>query len=355
MLVPISSPVTLLAQFGVSYTGLSTVGYTLKNFDGSTTYPGRARSTAGVRDLGTGDYAVLYTFSALWTGYIEWDSGGVSPVYAREELDVVPVGTPGIGVIATASAAESDRVTLGPENVPQDVRKLRRHIHDYFNKLGQPVIFKHKWTNDDVAAGLAQYCPYCFNKAWKQPSQVDPYCFGTGFLGGFAQGVIVFVTLGDTSKDVFKLTEEGVLTKDNHPTCSAPWLPDFQDEDLLIAGTFDPNLWDVTGLSDRYIIQEVNAINPRGSIMPNGRRVILDNNKWQVSQQFQIDSIQEQHPYWRVPVIFDYSTIPAYPAVPPGGNPADYGGTTRVSTSIRVRMPVAVQPGRVTVSFPVEV
>lgn len=240
----------------------------------------------------------------------------------------------------------SDYKDIGPASVPQDIKRLRREVLDYFQKLGQPVIFKHKWTNDDVEAGLAEYCPYCFNTAYKQPSQVDPYCFGTGYLGGFAAGVIVFVTLGDTARDSFTLTEQGVLMKDNHPTCSAPWQPYFQDGDLLITGSFDPDLWDIRGLSDRYIVREVNGVNLRGS------RPQRDINLYQVSQQFQVDEIQAEHPYWNVPVIFDTADLPPTPTIPPGSDPDDFGGPQISTTELIVTMPVATEAGRVTITFP---
>jgi hypothetical protein len=86
----------LVAKFGASFAGLSTVGYTLKNPDGSTH---QARTTTGVLALGGGDYAVSYTSPNTFAGYIEWDTGGATPVYAREELLVM--GVPGLTVTST--------------------------------------------------------------------------------------------------------------------------------------------------------------------------------------------------------------------------------------------------------------
>jgi hypothetical protein len=242
----------------------------------------------------------------------------------------------------------SDIKGVGDDTVPQDIRKLRQKILDYFTTLGQPVIFKHKWTVDDVTAGKAQFCPYCFNKVFKQPKQTDPYCFGTGFLGGFDAGVIVFVTLGDVARNTFTLTEQGILVQDSHPTCSAPWQPNFSDEDMIITGTLDSNKWDIEGLGQRYILGNVQPVQPRGS------KPSLDPTLYQVSQQFQINAIQAEHPLWNVPVDFDYTSLPTPPSIPPGGDPDDFGGLNTATTSILVEMPVDIEAGKVFVNFPVD-
>lgn len=231
-------------------------------------------------------------------------------------------------------------------SVPQDIRRARKQVLDYLNELGQPVVWKHKWTEDDVANGLAQHCPYCRNLQYRQPTQNDPYCFGTGYLGGFDDGMLVWMTFGDTTLDVFKLTREGILIKDNHPICSAPWSPAFSDGDLLITCELANDLWTITALGQRYVAQETTPVTPRGS-RSNPSSATL----YAISQSFQADQIPSNHPYFNVPVLFDYTGLPVAPTVPPGGDPDEYGVGTVSIFELPVFLPVAPAPGTVSVTF----
>lgn len=74
--------------FGASKTGLSTVGYLLYYADGSAVP--MSRVTAGIteRGTGTGNYGVVVTFPKNFVGEIRWDTGGGSPIYASEEINI---------------------------------------------------------------------------------------------------------------------------------------------------------------------------------------------------------------------------------------------------------------------------
>lgn len=71
-------------SFGSSQGGLSTVGYTLKNFDGTTN---TARSTTAVVEIGTstGIYATSFNLDSDANVLVLWDTGAVSPKYAVDE------------------------------------------------------------------------------------------------------------------------------------------------------------------------------------------------------------------------------------------------------------------------------
>ena len=73
-----------VVDFGSVNSGLSTVGYTLYNVDGTTK---KARTTSGVTEIGsgTGIYAAEIDFPDDWEGILVWDTGGSDPVYATEE------------------------------------------------------------------------------------------------------------------------------------------------------------------------------------------------------------------------------------------------------------------------------
>ena len=68
-----------VVDFGPRYSGLATVGYTL---------PGGSRTTSGVTELhaGTGAYGATISYDSALSGALQWDTGGVSPVYAFEEV-----------------------------------------------------------------------------------------------------------------------------------------------------------------------------------------------------------------------------------------------------------------------------
>ena len=73
-----------VVDFGTVNSGLSTVGYTLYNVDGTVK---KARTTSGVTEIGTGTgiYAAEIDFPDDWEGILVWDTGGSDPVYATEE------------------------------------------------------------------------------------------------------------------------------------------------------------------------------------------------------------------------------------------------------------------------------
>lgn len=243
-------------------------------------------------------------------------------------------------------AASSAREELG--NAPQDIKRNRRKVLDYLNRLGQPAVWKHKWTEEDVEKGRAQHCPYCRNVAYRQPTQNDPYCFGTGFLGGFDDGVLVWVTLGDTQQDVFKLTREGVLIRDNHPICQAPWNPTMSDGDLLLTVALADDLWSITEVGTRYIVNETTPVNPRGS-RSNPANAVL----YPISQTFQVDQLQPNHPFAATPILFNSSNLPIAPTIAPGADPDNNIFNTSIY-DISVTIHGLIKPvdyQRVTVSF----
>lgn len=72
-----------VVNFGGTQGGLSTVGYTVYNTDGTEAY---SRSTSGVVELGTstGVYAANVTMPDI-DSVVLWDTGGATPKYATED------------------------------------------------------------------------------------------------------------------------------------------------------------------------------------------------------------------------------------------------------------------------------
>ncbi len=71
-------------DFGASYAAIATTGYRLYQNTGADSV---ARTTVGVVDLGNGAYGVPSVSVPDNAAGIEWDTGGGSPVYAREDIE----------------------------------------------------------------------------------------------------------------------------------------------------------------------------------------------------------------------------------------------------------------------------
>jgi hypothetical protein len=145
---------------------------------------------------------------------------------------------------------------------PREIRELRRHNLEFHHRLGNPVIFKRRKTLQDVENGTAVRCPYNYDTAYHSDISTCPYCFGTGILGGFDSGIIVFVTIGDAVTDQFQLSPQGLLTRMTHPQWTAPWKPQMHDGDLIILANFDPDTYAVVSTDDRFEIDQVTPVTP---------------------------------------------------------------------------------------------
>jgi len=239
---------------------------------------------------------------------------------------------------------------LGPRNVPQEIKDLRQSSLDFHHTLGQPVIFKHKWNEEDLRAGLATQCPY-HDSLYGRDSDWDEYCFGTGYLGGWDQGKIVYVSIADTQEDVFRLTDQGILMRDTHPGMVAPWNPPMGDGDLIIVVEIDPLTNQVVDTYERYMVQEVTPITMRGPGFDAQKRGKL----FVVNQQAQIDRLPYNNNLYQVPIDFDYGHVPD-PPVDPNIDPDDYiPGTNISSFSVAVRVIGSEQGFTSVMTIPVRV
>jgi hypothetical protein len=111
---------TKTTDFGASFGGLATVGYQLKNADGSNN---GSRVTSGVAELvaGTGIYRATVTFPSAFRGYVVWDTGGGSPVYDAEPIN--PETEEFAGAEPGSKRAEADVIYGGTSG---DLVYLRR-------------------------------------------------------------------------------------------------------------------------------------------------------------------------------------------------------------------------------------
>ncbi len=198
---------------------------------------------------------------------------------------------------------------------PADVQQFRKISIESHMLHGQPVILKSKFTERDVESGDTVHCPYDHDEAMEQGRQWDPYCFGTGYLGGFRDGVITFATLVDAPVDKVKLDKQGAIYIEQDPHFVFPWTPEIGNGDLVITGIFSPNVYDVLELGTRYLMDEITPTTLRGH--GNYQRPFL------TQQTATIEKLPLTHELYQVPIVFDYSDLPGAPDPAPGHDPDD--------------------------------
>jgi hypothetical protein len=222
---------------------------------------------------------------------------------------------------------------LGGAGTPQEVKDLRRSSFDLHGELGYPVIIKHRWNLQDEREGRAQRCPL-HDELYDDSPKNCPYCFGTGYVGGFADGVIVYVTIQDAPQDIIRMTPQGVLQMDQHPQMTAPWIPELGDGDLVILADFEPGSWDVADTHERYTLREVTPITIRGPGW--GRQNSSVKNRFRVSQESAIDKVPYGHEFNDVPIVFDPEDVPTDPTPPDEPDPPQVGTFTSYRVGFRV-------------------
>jgi len=215
---------------------------------------------------------------------------------------------------------------------PQDIQDMRQSSFDYHETMGQPVLFKHRWNLEDFQKGLVPICPLR-DDIHQGHSDWDKYCFGTGFLGGYADAQIVFVTIADVAEDVLRFDPQGVLIRDQHPGMVAPWLPKMGDGDLIILAEFDSTTWEVLDEYERYTLKQVTPTTIHG----------FRGSKYIVNQRAQIDRVPVGDPLYDVPITFDYNDSPE-PIHPDNYDPDTYPVDSRytefeIGASIRGEEP----------------
>lgn len=220
---------------------------------------------------------------------------------------------------------------LGPANTPQEVKRLRRENMDACRRLGQPVIFRHMYSIEDVNSGEAKKCPSCFDPAYNQVRSDCVVCYGFGFVsvennpenlfidtngqiqtfsqpgwvpapryGGFGVPYLTWMVEPDIAVDVFRISDQGVLTQQFDATGVAPWFPTVGDNDLCINVTLNNDGFTIESTLDRFQLKRVEQVTIRGF----GKRSRAGSNgqPYLVAQSFQMNKVPSTHQIYNVPV-----------------------------------------------------
>lgn len=172
----------------------------------------------------------------------------------------------------------------------------RKSVYDMMQRMGTPLVVKHRFNDVDRQTGSAarvqDVAPDLADDVYEQTRNFDPLSYGTGFVGaingevvysddeffdpnwtgfdtqtldpndvdtsfiwrksidgptppdgyipapkyrGYGQGSLVYIILPDRAEDYYKANVGGPLFKVQEAYAIAPWYPDINDNDLLIA------------------------------------------------------------------------------------------------------------------------
>lgn len=217
---------------------------------------------------------------------------------------------------------------VGEPNIPSDIARQRRYNFEIMRRMGQPVIIKPMYTDDDVRLGRAEKSDN-FNSVYGQVRNHDPLSHGVGFVSiersenewidpasgavvvsdtqptenhdpapkyrGFGPGHLTYVIEPDKAEDYYKESPTGVLIKVQEATAQTPWFPDIDDNDLFVNVTIDAQGRIVAG-GERYQAKMVNPISIRG-LDRRGRREYSGDwgNRFVVEQQFEMALLPSNH------------------------------------------------------------
>jgi hypothetical protein len=228
---------------------------------------------------------------------------------------------------------------LGGPGTPNDIKQLRESRFEMLEELGYPVLHKHRWNERDLQEGLVEQCPL-HDDLYDQDPTWDPVCFGTGYVGGYADPAIVYVTINDAPQDTLNVLPTGVVMFDHHPQVTAPWLPEMGDGDLLILADFDPMTWEVLNTHERYTLNVVTPYTIRG---PQIRSKSTVKERFRIQQDASADKMPWGHRAYDVPLIFDPSVIPDYPVDPDPDQPdPDQPDPGQPDQKASLRVPVRI-------------
>lgn len=222
---------------------------------------------------------------------------------------------------------------VGPPNSPQEIKRLRRENMDLCRRMGQPVVFRHMYSLEDVTAGVAKECPACFDDTYSQTRRDCPVCYGFGFVsvednpdplwidqngqiqqtstpaagwvkapryGGFAVPYLTWLVEPDVAVDVFRINDQGALTQVYDAQGMAPWTPTLGDNDLCVNVSVAGDGFTIVEAFDRFQLKLVQQVTIRGF----GKRMSpgSNGNPFLVAQTFQMNKMPTNQHLYDVPL-----------------------------------------------------
>lgn len=185
---------------------------------------------------------------------------------------------------------------VGEESCPQDIKRLRRQVHDLMRRVGQPVIIKKMLTIADVEKGLAKRSEN-YDSVYGQTRNNDNLSWGSGFVStetaedewidpstgkiitdefipsptwpkapkyrGFGPGIVTYLVEPDAPQDFFTLTPTGAMIQVQTADVTMGWFPKVNDGDLIINVELD-DYGHVANAGQRYQAKMATPVSIRG-------------------------------------------------------------------------------------------
>lgn len=221
------------------------------------------------------------------------------------------------------------------KGIPQDIARRRRQTLETMRRMGAPVLIKHRYNDEDVKKGIAEPSPN-FDDVYGQTRNEDPISHGVGFVSveksedewispnglsvitsedspglgyelapkyrGYGPGYLTYIILPDATMDLFKVADSGVLIQVQDATVQAPWYPEINDNDLIIACTLGRGE-KVTGTQERYEAKMTNPTTMRGYDR-RGRREFTEDggNRFMIGQSLNAALVPKNNVIYNVEV-----------------------------------------------------
>lgn len=149
--------VSRAVNFGATKGSLSTVGYALKNFDGSIK---QDRTTVGIVEIvaGKGVYGASISFEDGWSGFIIWDTGEATPLYAVDQFDYRQYAV--VGAIYSSGGGSSESYKEDFQRLTRLINKVLKAVNALpdpsksVNESAEKVIFDGKTREERILEAI---------------------------------------------------------------------------------------------------------------------------------------------------------------------------------------------------------
>lgn len=227
------------------------------------------------------------------------------------------------------------------ENVPWDIQRRRRYVYDALRRVGNPVLIRHRYSDEDLRNGTATnqvITSPARDTIYGQTSVLDPLSFGTGYMSvelspdewysdttgeiivsvtnpgsgytqapmyrGFGPGSLTYIVEPDRAQDYFVANSGGPVFKVQSATAIAPWYPKIRDGDLLINVTIDKQ-GNILSSQERYEAHKSMPISMRGLDRRGNQEKQYDTdggNRFLINQQFEMNALPENNRFYEVEI-----------------------------------------------------
>lgn len=189
-----------VVNFGSARGGSTTIGYAV--YSGGTTIV--ARTTSGIAELGTttGSYGATIDFGGAVDGSLLWDTGGESPVYASEAVNIVVAAAPAAGTSGILDGLYNLETPGGPSSGQGYADVMAAVVAALAADPDVVAQFGHSSTTPKFMADEAAGSPALPYAVYTEPDETPMRVFGGTAIGN-----------GSFELGVFDTTKQGARLK----------------------------------------------------------------------------------------------------------------------------------------------